>query len=117
MEGFVSSSEDTTEEEVTRSISQDRAKMVVRKGKGKEDSSSQSGSSSAMGGIMSTLKKLGTSFTRAQMWKQHNKHHEANTADMDAEELVSHRGALRLIKKDLNFATKNAVEVQNEDDE
>jgi hypothetical protein len=36
---------------------------------------------------------------------------------MDAKELVSHREALRLIKNDLNFATQNVVEVQDEDDE
>jgi hypothetical protein len=36
---------------------------------------------------------------------------------MDAKELVSHREALRLIKNDLNFATQNMVEVQDEDDE
>jgi hypothetical protein len=36
---------------------------------------------------------------------------------MDAEELTTHRKALRLIKNDLNFATKNAADVQNEDDE
>jgi hypothetical protein len=65
MDAFVSSSEAGTEAEVTHPIGWDRAKTAVRKGKGKEDSSSQSGSSSAMGGIMSTLKKLGTSFTRA----------------------------------------------------
>jgi hypothetical protein len=41
----------------------------------------------------------------------------ANTADMDAEELVTHQETLRLIKKDLNFATQNVVEVQDEDDE
>jgi hypothetical protein len=51
------------------------------------------------------------------MWKQYNKLHEANTVDMNAEELASHRDAIRLIKKDLNFATKNTTEVQNEDDE
>jgi hypothetical protein len=105
MDAFVSSSEAGTEEEVTHPIDRDRAKTVTRKGKEKEDSSSQSGSSSAMGGIMSTLKKLGTSFTRAQMWKQYNKILEANTADIDAEELASHQETLRLIKKDLNFAT------------
>jgi hypothetical protein len=66
---------------------------------------------------MSTLKKLDTSFTRAQMWKQYNKLCEVSTVDMDAEELMGHREALRLIKKDLNFATKNTVEVQDEDDE
>jgi hypothetical protein len=70
-----------------------------------------------MGGIMSTLKKLGTSFTKVQMWKQYNKLHTMNIADMDAEELVNHREALRLIKKDLNFANQNTPEVQDEDDE
>jgi 3-hydroxyisobutyrate dehydrogenase-like beta-hydroxyacid dehydrogenase len=63
------------------------------------------------------LKKLDTSFTRAQMWQQYNKLRTANTADMDAEELMTHREALRLMKKDLNFATQNAAEVQDEDDE
>jgi hypothetical protein len=48
---------------------------------------------------MTTLKKLGTSFTRAQMWKQYNKLCEENTVDMYVEELMSHREALRLIKK------------------
>jgi hypothetical protein len=117
MDAFVSSSEDGTEEEVTRPIGRDSAKMAARKEKWKEDSSSQSGSSSAMGGIMSTLKKLGTSFIRAQIWKQYSKLHEANTMDMDTEELTSHWETLRLIKKDLNFVTQNATEVQDEDDE
>jgi hypothetical protein len=40
-----------------------------------------------------------------------------NTADMNVEELVTHQEALRLIKKDLNFATQNAAEIQDEDDE
>jgi hypothetical protein len=53
----------------------------------------------------------------AQMWKQYNKLCEANTADMDVEELASHQEALRLIKNDLNFSTQNATEVQDEDDE
>jgi hypothetical protein len=35
---------------------------------------------------------------------------------MDVEELASHQEALRLIKKDLNFVTQNAAEVQDEDD-
>jgi hypothetical protein len=52
---------------VTRPIGRDRAKTVARKGKGKKDSISQSGSSSVMAGIMSTLKKSDNSFTRAQM--------------------------------------------------
>jgi hypothetical protein len=69
MDAFVSSSEAATEEDVTHPIDWNRAKTAAWKGKGKEDSSSQSGSSSAIGGIMSTLKKLGTSFIRAHMWK------------------------------------------------
>jgi hypothetical protein len=36
---------------------------------------------------------------------------------MDNKELVSYREALRLIEKDLQFATQNAAEVQDEDDE
>jgi hypothetical protein len=116
-DSFVSLSEAVTEEEVTHPIGRDRAKMAMWKGKGKEDSSSQSGSSFAMAGIMSTLKKLGTSFSRVQMWKQYNKLHAANTVDMDVEELVSHQKTVRLIKKDLNFATQNAAEVHDEDDE
>jgi hypothetical protein len=63
MNAFVSLSEAATEEEVTHPIDQDRVKTATRKGKGKEDSSSQNMSSS-MDGIMSTLKKLDTSFTR-----------------------------------------------------
>jgi hypothetical protein len=91
--------------------------MTMWKGKENEDSSSQSESSSAMGDIMSNLKKLGTSLSRTQMWNQYNKLHKANTANMDAEELMTHRESLRLIKNDLNFATQNMAEVQDEDDE
>jgi hypothetical protein len=69
MDAFVFSSEAATDEDVTHLIGQNRAKMAARKGKGKEDSSSQNGSSSSMTGIMPTLKKLGTSFTWTQMWK------------------------------------------------
>jgi hypothetical protein len=39
----------------------------MRKGKGQEDSSSQSESSFIMSDIMSTLKKLSISFTKVQM--------------------------------------------------
>jgi hypothetical protein len=46
------------------------------------------------------------------MWKQYNKLRTMNIVDMDAEELVIRREALILIKKDLNFATQNTVEVQ-----
>jgi hypothetical protein len=67
IDAFVSSSEAGTEEEVTHPIGRDRAKTTARKGEEKKDSSSQNGSSSAMGDIMSTLKKLGISFTRVQM--------------------------------------------------
>jgi hypothetical protein len=66
---------------------------------------------------MSTLKKLGISFTRLQMWKQYNKLHEVNIVYMNVEELASHWESLRLIIKDLNFVTQNATKVQDEDDE
>jgi hypothetical protein len=53
---------------VTRPIGRDRAKSVAWKGKWKESSSSQSESSSVMGGSSSqsesTLKKLSTTFTK-----------------------------------------------------
>jgi hypothetical protein len=93
MDVFVSSSEAGTEE-VTHPIGRDRARRPHGRKKGKEDSSSQNGSSSAMAGIMSTLKKLDTSFTRAQIWKQYNKFRVMNTVDMNAEELTSHLEAL-----------------------
>jgi hypothetical protein len=48
--------------------------------------------------------------------KQYNKLCELNTADMNVEELTSHQDALRLIKKDLNFSTKNTAEIQNKDE-
>jgi hypothetical protein len=38
-------------------------------------------------------------------------------ANMDNEEFASHREALRLIKNDLHFTTRNATEVQEKDDE
>jgi hypothetical protein len=37
--------------------------------------------------------------------------------NMDEKQLESHREALRLIERDLQFTTQNAVEVQDEDDE
>jgi hypothetical protein len=64
---FLSSSDTATEKDMTHPINQDRAKAVMRKEKGKEGSSSQSESSSTMGSIISTLKKLSTSFAKAQM--------------------------------------------------
>jgi hypothetical protein len=110
---FVSSSEAATEEDVTRLIDWDRAKTVVWKEKGKEDSSNQSGSSSAMGDIMSSLKKLATLFIRTQMWKQYNKLCEVNTATMNVEELVSYWEALKVIKKDLNFVSQNVGDIMS----
>jgi hypothetical protein len=67
MNAFVSLSEAGTEEEVTRPIGRDRVNTAAQKEKGKEDSSSQSRSSSVMASIMFTLKKLGTSFIMMQM--------------------------------------------------
>jgi hypothetical protein len=61
---FLSSSDPATEEG-THPIGRDRAKATAQKGKETEGSNSQSESSSAMDGIMSTLKKLSTSFTKA----------------------------------------------------
>jgi hypothetical protein len=56
---------------VTHPISRDRAKAVIRKGKGKgkgkEGSSSQSDHSFVVSGMISTLKKLSTSFAKAQL--------------------------------------------------
>jgi hypothetical protein len=39
------------------------------------------------------------------------------TVNMDEEELMIHRETLRLIEKDIHFVTRNAAEVQDEDDE
>jgi hypothetical protein len=73
IDSFLSSSDPATEKEVTRPIDRDRAKTVAWKGKEKEGSSNQSESSSVVGDIIYTLKKLSTSFAKAQMWKQYNK--------------------------------------------
>jgi hypothetical protein len=51
-------------------MGRDRAKAVVQKGEGKEDSSNQSESSSAVSDMMSTLKKLSTLFAKAQLRRQ-----------------------------------------------
>jgi hypothetical protein len=61
---FISSSDPATED-VTCPIGRDRAKVTVRNRKGKVGSISQSESSSVVGDIMSTLKKLSTSFAKA----------------------------------------------------
>jgi hypothetical protein len=55
--------------------------------------------------IMSTIKKLNISFAKAQMWKQYNKLRYRSTVNMDDEVLESHCEALRLIKRDIQFAT------------
>jgi hypothetical protein len=86
-------------------------------GKGKECLSSQSESSTVIGSIMFTLKKLSTTFSKAKMWKQYSKLRDRSTANMDVEELASHREAIRLIEMDLHFVTRNAAEVQDEDNE
>jgi hypothetical protein len=49
----------------------DRAKAAAQKGQ--EDSSNQSEYSSVVGDMMSNLKKLNTSFAKAQLWQQWNK--------------------------------------------
>jgi hypothetical protein len=54
---------------VTRPMSQNRANVVARKGKAKEGSSCQSEAFSVVGAMMSTLKKLSTSFAKVQLWK------------------------------------------------
>jgi hypothetical protein len=41
----------------------------------------------AMSGMMSTLKKLSTSFAKAQLWRQWNKLKEHSTVNMGEEEL------------------------------
>jgi hypothetical protein len=82
---------------VTHPIGHDRAKMTMRKGRAKEDSSSQSESSAALGVMTSTLKKLNTSFDKAQLWKQWNKLKDCSTANMDEKELKIHRVTLQFI--------------------
>jgi hypothetical protein len=62
---WISLSDRVTEEEVTCPIGRDRAKAMMWKGEGKKDLSSQSESSYAVGDMMSTLKRLSTSFDKA----------------------------------------------------
>jgi hypothetical protein len=63
-DSWISLSDPTTEEEVTRPMGRDRDKTAVQKGKRKECSSSQSESYSVVGDMMSTLKKLDISFAK-----------------------------------------------------
>jgi hypothetical protein len=63
------------------------------------------------------LKKLSTTFTKVQMWKQYNKLRDRSTANMDVEELTSHQEAIKLIEMYLHFASRNVAEVHDEDDE
>jgi hypothetical protein len=92
---------------MTHPMDQDRAKMVTRKGKGKgkgkECLSSQSESSFVVGGMMSTLNKLSTSFTKAQLLKQWNNLKKCSSTSMDDEELYNHHETLRLVEKDFHF--------------
>jgi hypothetical protein len=94
---WIFSSDPTIEEEVTRLIDRNRAKTAVRKGKTvrKEDSISQSESSFTVSAMMSTLKRLNTSFAKAQLWKQWNKSKDCSTANMN-EELKIHCETLQL---------------------
>jgi hypothetical protein len=114
---WVSLSDRTGEEAVTRPIGHDRAKAAVRKGKVKEGSSSQSESSIVMGGMMSILKRLDTSFAKARLWKQWNKLKECSTTNMDEEELKIHCEVFHLIQRDLQFAQGNEAAVEDGDDE
>jgi hypothetical protein len=102
---------------VPRSIGRDRAKVTVLKGKEKKGSSSQNESSSAVRCIMSTLKKLSTSFAKLHLWKQWNKLKDRFTVNMDMEELKVHRETLQLIQKDLQFTQANEAVIEDEDDE
>jgi hypothetical protein len=43
-----------------------------------------------MGNMLSTLKKMNTTFAKVQLWKQWKKLKERSTADMDEEELKNH---------------------------
>jgi predicted choloylglycine hydrolase len=98
----------------------DRAKAAARKakGKGKESSSSQSEHySSTMGAMLSTLKKMSTTFVKVQLWKKWNKLKERSTTDMNEEELENHRLALKLIEKDLNFTEATVEEEEDMDEE
>jgi hypothetical protein len=67
--------------------------------------------------IISTLKKLSTSFAKVQLWKQWRKLKDRSTANMHEEELETHREAVRLIQRDLQFAQRNEADVEDEDDE
>jgi hypothetical protein len=61
----ISSSEPATKENVTHPMSQNRAKAAVRKGKGKEGSSSQNESFFIVGVMLFTLKKLSILLAKA----------------------------------------------------
>jgi hypothetical protein len=54
-----------------------------------------------VGVMMSTLNRLSTSFTKAQLWKQWNKLKDYSTVNMDEDKLKIHREALQLIQKEL----------------
>jgi hypothetical protein len=52
---------------------------------------------------MSTLNKLSTSFTKAQLLKQWNNLKKCSSTSMDDEELYNHHETLRLVEKDFHF--------------
>jgi hypothetical protein len=110
---WVSSSDPVIEEEVTHPIGRDRVKVAAQKGKGNEGSNSQNESSFIVGDIMSTLKRLSTSFANAQLW---NKLKNRSTTNMDDEELKIHHETLQLILRDLKFAQVNEAAIEDEDD-
>jgi hypothetical protein len=93
----------------------DRAKAAARKGKA--NSSNQSETLFVVSGMMTTLKKLSTSFVKAQLWKQWNKLKDRSTMNMDEDELKNHCLALKLLEKDLNFAKAAAHEEEDVDEE
>jgi hypothetical protein len=111
---WVSLSELIGEEEVSHPMGRDRAKAATRKGKA--NSSNQSETLFVVGGMMTTLKKLSTSFVKTQLWKQWNKLKDRSTMNMDEDELKNHCLALKLLEKDLNFAEAAAHEEEDVDE-
>jgi hypothetical protein len=87
------------------------------KGEAEEKLSNQNELSSTVGGMMSTLKRLGTSFAKVQLWKQWNKLKDHSTANMEEEELKNHHLALKLLEKDFNFAEAHKEETVDEEDD
>jgi hypothetical protein len=106
-------------EEVSCPMSHNRAKAAVRKakGKGKANSSSQSEHDSAIGDMLSTLRKMSTIFLKVQLWKQWNTINERSTTNMNEAELKKHHLTLKIIEKELNFMTKEEKDRDEEANE